>query len=213
MGSIFRKGSEQTGQSQAMSHEQAMLARQQAGMATSLFEDTNGIRSRIFGSLAEALGRGQLPTQLRSTVGLGVPIMQQEQELAAAKRGIMDTMPRGGLQQRALMELPIQRLLQRDVFAAQRRAIDDASRMNLYNLAAGIATGSPQTAMGGLANAASGIAGSAANLNSLGQQRMAQNQAAQQGIGKALGAGASLGAGYALPAMGASSLGGQKKGA
>jgi hypothetical protein len=67
--------------------------------------------------------------------------------------------------------------------------------------------------MGGLANAASGIAGASANLNSLGQQRMAQNQAAQQGIGKALGSAAGLAGGYALPAMGANSLGGQKKGA
>jgi hypothetical protein len=60
--------------------------------------------------------------------------------------------------------------------------------------------------MGGLGNAAG-------NLNSLGQQRMGQNAAAQQGIGKLIGSAAGAAGGYMLPAMGAGSLGGQKKGA
>lgn len=199
MGSIFRKGSEQTGQSSALSNQQAHMANQ-------MFGGTTGIRDRIFGGMDQFLGEGVMPSVLRSTVGLGVPIAQQEAEMSTARRGIMDSMPRGGLQQRALMELPLQRLLQRDMLAANRNAIDDATRQNLFSMASGIATGVPQQAM-------AGVQGAAGNLNSLGQQRMSQNASAQQGIGKALGSAASMGAGYALPAMGASSLGGQKKGA
>lgn len=226
MGSMFRKGSEQSGQSQALSQEQAMLARhmqgladRQMGMSEGLFADTKPMRDRFLGIGTELMRGDGLPSFLKSTVGLGVPIMQQEQELAAAKRGIMDSMPRGGLQQRALMELPIQRLLQRDVMAAQRNAIDDATRQNLFGNVMQFATGSPQTALGGASGAMSGaggamtgLGGASANLNSLGQQRIAQNQQAQQGIGKALGSAAALGGGYMLPAMGAGSLGGQKKG-
>jgi hypothetical protein len=199
MGSIFRKGSEQTGQSSALSN-------QQAAMASELFGNTQGVRDRIFGGMSEFLGEGKMPSVLRSTVGLGVPIAQQEAEMSTARRGIVDSMPRGGLQQRALMELPLQRLLQRDMLAANRNAIDDKTRQNLFSMAAGISTGTPQTAMAGLDGAAD-------NLFKLGGQRMAQNQSAQQGIGKALGSAATMGAGYAMPAMGPGSLGGQKKGA
>lgn len=199
MGSIFRKGSEQSGQSQALSN-------QQGAMANQLFGQSQGIRDRIFGGMNQFLGEGVMPSVLKSTVGLGVPIAQQEAELANARRGIMDSMPRGGLQQRALMELPLQRLLQRDMLAANRNAIDDATRQNLFSMAGGMATGVPQQAMAGLSNAAG-------NLNSLGQQRMGQNYQAQQGIGKALGSAASLAGGYMLPSMSATSLGGQKKGA
>lgn len=199
MGSIFRKGSEQTGQSTALSN-------QQAGMANQLFGGTQGIRDRIFGGMSEFLGEGKMPTILKSTVGLGVPIAQQEAEMSTARRGILDAMPRGGLQQRALMELPLQRLLQRDMLSANRNAIDDATRQNLFSMANSMATGAPQAAMSGLGSAAG-------NLNSLGVQRMSQNASAQQGIGKALGSAASMGAGYMMPAMGANTLGGQKKGA
>jgi hypothetical protein len=193
MGSIFRKGSEQTGQSQAMSHEMADLARRQAGMAEGLFGDTKATRDRFIGIGTELMRGDGLPSFLKSTVGLGVPIMQQEQELSAAKRGILDTMPRGGLQQRALMELPIQRLLQRDIFSAQRNALDDATRQNLFGNVMSFATGTPQTALGGMSQAGSMVGNAAGNLNSLGQQRMNQNFQAQQGIGKLAGTAAQLG--------------------
>lgn len=199
MGSIFRKGSEQSGQSQALSGQQGQIAMDMYGRSKPMID-------RLFGMNTEMMRGEGLPQFMRSTVGLGVPIAQQEAELANARRGIMDSMPRGGLQQRALMELPLQRLLQRDMLAANRNAIDDASRMGLFNTAISTATGMPQQAMGGLGMAAG-------NLNSLGQQRIAQNQSAQQGIGKALGSAASLAGGYMMPAMSPTSLGGQKKGA
>jgi hypothetical protein len=199
MGSIFRKGSEQSGQSQALSAEQGWMARQ-------LYDSTEGLRAAGIDRMRNFQETGNLPQQLRSTVGLGVPIAQQEAELGAARRGILDSMPRGGLQQRALMELPLQRLLQRDMLAANRNAIDDATRQNLFSTALNVGQGAPVQAMGGLGNAAD-------NLKDLGAQRISQNYQAQQGLGKLGGAAASLGGGYMLPAMGASSLGGQKKGA
>lgn len=199
MGSIFRKGSEQSGQSQALSGQQGQIAMDMYGRSKPVID-------RLFGMNTEMMRGEGLPEFMKSTVGLGVPIAKQEAELANARRGIMDTMPRGGLQQRALMELPLQRLLQRDMLAANRNAIDDASRQNLFSTAIGAATGMPLQALGGLQ-------GAAGNLNSLGQQRMNQNYQAQQGIGKALGSAASLAGGYFMPAMSPSSLGGQKKGA
>ena len=188
MGSMFRKGSEQSGQSQALSN-------QQGAMANQLFGQSQGIRDRIFGGMNQFLGDGVMPSVLKSTVGLGVPMAQQEAELANAKRGIMDSMPRGGLQQRALMELPLQRLLQRDMFAANRNAIDDGTRQNLFSMAGGMATGVPQQAMRGLDSAAD-------NLSRLGAQRMNQNYQAQQGIGKLLGSAASAGMGAMGGGMG-----------
>jgi hypothetical protein len=199
MGSIFRKGSEQTGQSGALSNMQGY-------MAQALFDKTNPLRINSTQQLNYFLENGVIPKALQSTVGLGVPIAQQEAELATAKRGIMDSLPRGGLQQRALMELPLQRLLQRDMFTANRNAIDDATRQNFYHNAVG-------TAMGAPAQAISGISSAAGNLKDLGAQRMNQNYQAQQGIGKTLGSAGMLVGGYMMPAMGASSLGGQKKGA
>jgi hypothetical protein len=173
MGSVFRKGSEQSGQSQALSGQQAQMANQMFGSAKPMID-------RLFGMNTEMLRGDGLPAGLRSTVGLGVPIAQQEAELATAKRGIMDSMPRGGLQQRALMELPLQRLLQRDMLSANRNAIDDSTRQNLFSTAMSAATGMPQQAMGGIGSAAG-------NLNSLGQQRIGQNQQALQGTGQLIG--------------------------
>lgn len=191
MGSIFRKGSEQSGQSQALSGQQGQIANDMYGRSKPLID-------RLFGMNTEMMRGEGLPDFMKSTVGLGVPIAQQEAELATAKRGIMDSMPRGGLQQRALMELPLQRLLQRDMLAANRNAIDDASRQNLFSTAIGTATGMPVQAIGGLSSAAG-------NLSGLGQQRMAQNQSAQQGIGKLLGSAATAGMGAmgGMPAFGA----------
>lgn len=175
MGSMFRKGSEQSGQSQGLSAEQGWMARQ-------LYDSTEGLRAAGIDRMRNFQETGNLPQQLRSTVGLGVPIAQQEAELGAARRGIMDSMPRGGLQQRALMELPLQRMLQRDMFSANRAQIDDATRQNLFSTALNTGMGSPSQAMGGM-NAAAG------NLSGLGQQRIQQNTTGLQGTGQMIGKG------------------------
>jgi hypothetical protein len=175
MGSIFRKGSEQSGQSGALSGEQAWMAKD-------LFNGTAGLRAAGIDRMRNFQETGNLPQQLRSTVGLGIPIAQQEAELANAKRGILDTMPRGGLQQRALMELPLQRLLQRDMFSANRAQIDDATKQNLFSTALNTGFGQGSAAMGQLGSAAG-------NLNSLGQQRIQQNQTGLQGAGQTIGKG------------------------
>ena len=100
----------------------------------------------------------------------------------------------------------MQRMLQRDMLAANRAQIDDQTRQNLFSTALQTGFGTGGSSIGQLGAAAG-------NLNSLGQQRMAQNYQAQQGIGKLLGSAAGVAGGYMLPAMGASSLGGQMKGA
>lgn len=188
MGSMFRKGSEQTGQSTALSNAQGQIAQEMYGRSKPVID-------RLFGMNTEMMRGEGLPQFMKSTVGLGVPIAQQEAEMATARRGILDSMPRGGLQQRALMELPLQRLLQRDMLQANRNAIDDATRQNLFSTAISTATGMPQQALGGLSNAAD-------NLSKLGAQRMTQNYQAQQGIGKLLGSAASAGMGAMGGGMG-----------
>jgi hypothetical protein len=174
MGSTFRKGSESSGQSSALSNTQAAMAQQ-------LFDESTPLRQAGNWYLNNFLVNQQTPEILKSTVGIGVPLAQQAQELGAARNQILNTTARGGLQQRMLMELPIQRMLNNDLLQAQARGIDDATRQNLFSTATNIGQGSPVSAM-------TGLAGAAGNLNSLGQQRIGQNQLFQSGMGQLGGA-------------------------
>ena len=198
MGSVFRKGSSESGQSSALSNTQAQIAGQ-------LNEETTPLRQAFFSDFGNFLGlarrptftnvqepifdpaqglltgyqsvqrqgpdewvsdptlAGKLPTALPGNLGL------QEQELASAKNYILQNTPRGGLQQRVLAELPLQRL-----------AMRDALRGEVYNTALGATLGQAPVALQGLGSAAS-------NLNNLGAQRIQQNMAFQGGLGSLLG--------------------------
>lgn len=161
MGSAFRKGSQQTGQATGISGEQAAISRE-------LFELARPGITTALGQLGTALETGQLPLGMTGQLGT------QEQELQAARLGILNEVPRGGLQQQLLGELPLRRLLGRDELRGQ-----------LYNVALGALLGQAPTAISGLGSAA-------ANLTGLGGQRIQQNLALQQGLGQLVGAGGRL---------------------
>ena len=152
MGSIFRKGSADTSRSsrssEALSEAGAEMLRQGAPL-----------RSATYGQLGGFLKTGRIPGALTGDIGT------QEQELASARQGILNSGVRGGQLRTDLAQLPLNRLAMRDQL-----------RSSVFNTALGAGQNSYSTAAGGMGTAAS-------NLNSLGQGRIAQNQLAKQGIG------------------------------
>lgn len=156
MGSIFRKGSSQTGQSTASSNDLNAAS-------TGLIKQGDPLRTQAFGQLGDFLKSGQLPSAMTGGIGTN------EQELAAAKQGILRSGVRGGQMRTSLAQLPLQRLQMRD--SLRSGAFDTALSAGLGSFNAG----------------SSGMQGAANNLNVLGAQRMQQNKEAKQGIGKAAG--------------------------
>ena len=156
MGSIFRKGSEQSGQSTGSSNSLNNSAQR-------LIAQGDPLRSQSFGQLGNFLQTGQLPSAMTGGIGTN------EQELAAAKQGILRSGVRGGQMRSSLAQLPLQRLQMRD--SLRSGAFDTALSAGLGSFNAG----------------SSGMQGAASNLNVLGAQRMQQNKEAKQGIGKAAG--------------------------
>ena len=156
MGSAFRKGSAQSGQSTGSSSKLDQLS-------AAILEQGGKIRDPIFGQLAEFVKGGNIP------IGMTGAISTQEQELGTAKRGILESGVRGGQMRTALAQLPLERLGMRDQL-----------RSSIYRMALDTAMGSANAGISGMGTAAT-------NLNSLGQQRIQQNQALQQGIGQMAG--------------------------
>ena len=156
MGSVFRKGSKETGQSAGSSN--ALQA-----ASADMINQGRPLRTEAFGQLGGFLKSGQLPSALTGGIGTN------EQELAAAKAGILRSGVRGGQMRQSLAQLPLQRLQMRD--SLRSGAFDTALSAGLGSFNAG----------------SSGMQGAASNLNSLGSQRMQQNKEAKQGAGKVLG--------------------------
>lgn len=156
MGSVFRKGSSQTGQSTASSNTLNAAAE-------GLINQGDPLRKESFGQLGDFLKTGQLPSAMTGGIGTN------EQELAAAKQGILRSGVRGGQMRTGLAQLPLQRLQMRD--SLRSGAFDTALSAGLGSFNAG----------------SSGMQGAASNLNVLGAQRMQQNKEAKQGAGKVLG--------------------------
>ncbi len=174
MGSTLRKGSEQTGQSAGLSMDQSRMMQDLWG---------NGGRNLAVEGAGNALNflqRGTVPDTQKSTIGIGAPLAQQAQEMQAARTGILNNTARGGLQQRMLAEMPIQRMLNNDNLQAQARGIDDQTRQNMFNQAMSMSMGQAPTVI-------QGMSGAANNLNSLGQQRIGQNSQMLGGAGQLAG--------------------------
>lgn len=158
MGSTFRKGSRESGQAGGS-------AGQLDAMSAQILREGGALRTPAFGQLAGFLNTGTIPMAL--TGGIGA----QEQELAAARRSILESGARGGQLRQALAELPLQRLGMRDQL-----------RSNIFGMALNAGLGSANAGIQGMASAQN-------TLNSLGQQRIQQNNAFQQGVGQIGGLG------------------------
>jgi hypothetical protein len=158
MGSTLRKGSQQSGQSAGISGNMAQLGGQLGKLGL-------GILDPAAKQFINFLNTGTLPQAFTGTIGT------QEQELAAAKEGILSGGSRGGQLTQGLSELPLKRLMMRD-----------ALRGDVFNSALGLGNNLISGGMGGMGNAAS-------NLNALGAQRMQQNAQFTGGLGQAIGKG------------------------
>lgn len=169
MGSTFRKGSEQTGQSAGMSNEQGAIA-------SRLLNESQPLRTSSLNQLTNFMDTGKIPMALN--VNMAGDIGTQEQELASARNQILDTGVRGGQMTTALAQLPVQRLQARD---AVRANYENTLRESLFGTGASMGiVQAPQVGFGGMSAAAS-------NLNSLGEQRQKQNAQFQQGMGQMIG--------------------------
>ena len=128
-----------------------------------MIEQGAPLRGAAFGQLGGFLNSGQLPSAMTGGIGTN------EQELAAAKQGILRSGVRGGQMRQSLAQLPLQRLQMRD--ALRGGAFDTALSAGLGSFTAG----------------SGGMQAAANTLSNLGAQRMQQNKEAKQGAGQAAG--------------------------
>lgn len=213
MGSIFRKGSSQSGQSEALSQQQADIARRQTALAEDQARITRPLRTGTANALSGFLQAGVMPSflDLAPTVqplaALSLPGLESEQQLL--RNRLIAQGNRGGLLQQQLAQAALtgglQRteLMQQDVLRQQQRDVDRSGiARTLFGGAADMGTGGLALAFQGLNAGMAGMGNAAGNLNTLGAQRITQNQIAQQGIGQLLGkaAGAAGGAMLGGPA-------------
>ena len=161
MGSVLRKGSQQTGQATGS-------ANKLNDASQAMIEQGAPLRGAAFGQLGGFLNSGQLPSAMTGGIGTN------EQELAAAKQGILRSGVRGGQMRQGLAQLPLQRLQMRD--ALRSGAFDTALSAGLGSFNAG----------------SGGMQGAATTLSNLGAQRMQQNKEAKQGAGQMAGTGGKM---------------------
>lgn len=184
MGSIFRKGSSESGRSGGISDIQAQLALEQANMTRPLRQGTANILSGFLESGNTPKFLDLSPT-VQPLAALGLGQVGSEQQLL--RNTLMAQGNRGGQLQQQLGNAAIQGglqrsgLLQQDLLRQQQR---DEQRTGIRQTLFG---GASDMGTGGLAMAFQGLGQSSSNLNALGAQRMQQNQTAQQGIGQLLG--------------------------
>lgn len=200
MGSIFRKGSEQSGQSGGLSAEQADIARRQVALAEGQANLTEPLRLKSVGILNRFLRTKQtpgfldLPQTVSPLAALSLPALGDQQNML--QNQLLQQGSRGGLLQQQLANVALQGglqrtgLLQQDLLRQEQR---DVSRrgiaQQLFGSASDYGTNGLSQAFSGFGQGVAGIGNAAQNLNQLGFQRMQQNQIAQQGIGQLLGKG------------------------
>lgn len=198
MGSIFRKGSSQSGQSEALSQQQADIARRQTALAEDQAAITRPLRTGTASIFNQFLQTGKTPSflDLAPTVqplaALSLPGLASEQQLL--RNQLVAQGNRGGLLQQQLAQAGLQGALQRtglqqqDLLRQEQRDVDRSGiARTLFGGAADAGTGGLALAFQGLGQGQAGLGNAAANLNQLGAQRITQNQIAQQGIGQILG--------------------------
>jgi hypothetical protein len=141
-------------------------------LAQKIVKQSRNVSGPAFMQMGEFMNTGRMPVGMTGEIGA------QEQELAAAKRDIQETGVRGGQMKTALAQLPLERLGMRDQM-----------RSKMFELAVNSSLGAS-----GQGFSAQGAA--ASNLNTLGAQRIQQNQSlvgmGGQGAGMLAGAAAAM---------------------
>lgn len=120
--------------------------------STNLLGAGSKLRAPAFAQLQQGVKTGQLPMAMTGDIGL------QEHEFAQQKNEILDNGVRGGQMKAALAQLPLERLSGRDQLRAK-----------MFETALNAVQGSSAAAVQAETT-------SAQNLNSLGAQRIQQNQ-------------------------------------
>lgn len=215
MGSIFRKGSEQSGISQGISQDVAnRVANQQIDLANRQAAIAEPLQKGVAGVFNEFLGSRQtpsfldLPATVQPLAALSLPNLGAEQ--GRLRNELLSQGSRGGLLQQQLGQLSLQGSLnriglqQQDLLRQEQRDVARVGlRQQLFGGAGELGTGSQSLAFQGLAQGSQSLNAAASNLNQLGLQRIQQNMAAQQGIGMLIGkaAGGAMGASSPLSRM------------
>ena len=180
--------------------EEAEIARRQTALAEEQAAITKPLRTGTANFMTNFLQTGTTPSFLdldptvQPLAALSLPGVESEQQLLRDR--LIAQGNRGGLLQQQLAQAAIQGglqrtgLLQQDLLRQEQRDVDRSGiRRALFGGAADAGTGGLALAFQGLGQGMAGTAQAAQNLNSLGAQRIQQNQLAQQGIGQILGKG------------------------
>lgn len=221
MGSTFRKGSAESGQSRAISQEQADLARFQRQLGQQQADIGLPLQRGVADVFGQFLKTGQapafldLPAAVEPLAALSLPGLGNEQN--RLRNELLAQGARGGLLQQQLGNVALQGslqrtgLLQQDLLRQEQRDLARAAlRQSLFGGAGELGTGSQSLALQGLAQGSQSLGAAASNLSQLGLQRIQQNMAAQQGIGQMLGMAGGAALMYGAPAPAAGSLGAAK---
>ena len=197
---LFRKGSRQSGRSEGISMKQDEIATRQQLLAEEQAALTKPIRQHTSSIMTQFLNSGQTPgfLDLGETVtplaGLSLPGLESEQ--LNLRRQLMAQGNRGGALQQARANSAIQGGIQRsglqqqDVLRQEQRNVDRSNiARTLFGGAADMGTGGLALAFQGLGQSMQGLGNAANNLNSLGGQRVQQNQQFLQSLGQMIGSG------------------------
>ena len=117
MGSMFRKGSEESGQSRALSQEQADLARFQRQQGEKMAAIADPLQRGVAANFNQLLTTGQtpsfldLPATVQPLAALSLPSLGDEQNRLRTE--LMAQGARGGLLQKQLSDVSLQGALQR----------------------------------------------------------------------------------------------------
>ena len=198
MGSAFRKGSEQSGQSAGLSMEQAQTARASRELGVEFAGQTKPLRLAGIEALTNFFQSGQtpgfidLPQTVQPLAALSLPGLESEQ--GRLREQLLAGGARGGLLQQQLAQTALQGglqrtgLLQQDVLRQEERDLARANlRSQLFGGGLEYGTGGLSLGLQGLGQGAAGLGSAAGNLNTLGAQRIQQNMAFQQGLGQLVG--------------------------
>lgn len=218
-----KKGSGASSASQGLSQEQAQLGVNIADRGEQQIAGTQGLRTNTAETLNSFLQSGvtpgflDLPSTVQPLANLSLPGVESERNLL--RQRLLGSGTRGGQLQQQLFQADLQGglqrtgLMQQDALRQEQRDVDRSGiRRSLFGAAGDMGTGGLALGIQAMQSGMGGVGQAAGNVNSLGQQRIMENMALQQGLGNFAGqAGMSLANRY-MPAYESGSLGAQKAG-
>lgn len=193
-----KKGSKQSSESRALTGQQARLAQITGDLAKEQADLTRPLRTGTANVFGDFLKTQQTPgfLDLAPTVSplaaLSLPGLESEQQIL--RNTLLSQGSRGGMLQQQLAQAALQGGIQRsglqqqDLLRQEQRDVDRSGiRRTLFGGAADMGSGGLSQAFAGLNAGMAGFGQSAANMNSLGSQRILENMQVRQGFGQLTG--------------------------